>query len=208
MTFAQTLAAHPLIAILRGITPEEAPAIGDALLDAGVRILEVPLNSPRPFESIAILARRCGAAALVGAGTVMSAEDVVRVAEAGGRLAISPHLDPAVVAAATAAGLIAIPGAFTPTEIFAALRAGADAVKLFPAELVGPEGLRAMRAVVPPEVALIPVGGVSAATMPAWRAAGASGFGVGSALYRPGRTAAELAALARDMVTSARVPGD
>ena len=204
MIFAATLATHPLIAILRGITPEEAPDIGDALLEAGVRILEVPLNSPRPFESIGILARRCGAAALVGAGTVMSAEEVARVAEAGGRLAISPHLDAAVVAAAKAAGLAAIPGAFTASEILAALRAGADAVKLFPAELIGPEGLRALRAVVPPAVALIPVGGVSAATMPAWRAAGASGFGVGSALYRPGRRAAEVAALAREMVTASR----
>jgi 2-dehydro-3-deoxyphosphogalactonate aldolase len=200
MTFTDMLAAHPVIAILRGLTPEEAPAIGDVLLDAGVRILEVPLNSPRPFESIAILSRRCGADALVGAGTVMSAADVARVAEAGGRLAISPHLDVAVVAAAKAAGLVAIPGAFTPSEIFAAMRAGADAVKLFPAELIGPEGLRALRAVVPPGVALIPVGGVSAATMPAWRAAGAAGFGVGSALYRPGRAAAEVTALARAMV--------
>lgn len=202
MSFAGTLAARPLIAILRGITPEEAPAIADALLGAGVRILEVPLNSPRPFESIAILARRCGADALVGAGTVMSAEDAARVAEAGGQLAISPHLDPAVVAAAKATGLVAIPGAFTPTEIFAALRAGADAVKLFPAELIGPDGLRALRAVVPAEVALIPVGGVSAATIPAWRAAGASGFGVGSALYRPGRPAPEVAALARSLVAA------
>ncbi|MFN6953459.1 MAG: 2-dehydro-3-deoxy-6-phosphogalactonate aldolase [Acetobacteraceae bacterium] len=204
MILAATLATHPLIAILRGITPEEAPAIGDALLEAGVRILEVPLNSPRPFESIAILARRCGASALVGAGTVMSAEEAAQVAEAGGRLAISPHLDAAVLAAAKAAGLAAIPGAFTASEIFAALGAGADAVKLFPAELIGPEGLRALRAVVPPGVALIPVGGVSAATMPAWRAAGASGFGVGSALYRPGRTAAEVAALAREIVTASR----
>ena len=207
MTFTDMLAAHPVIAILRGLTPEEAPAIGDALLDAGVRILEVPLNSPRPFESIAILARRCGADALVGAGTVMSAEDVARVSEAGGRLAISPHLDVAVVAAAKAAGLVAIPGAFTPSEIFAALRAGADAVKLFPAELIGPEGLRALRAVVPAGVALIPVGGVSAATMPEWRAAGASGFGVGSALFRPGRAATEVAALARAMVGAARPGG-
>lgn len=203
MSFAATLAAHPVIAILRGLMPEDAPAIGDALLGAGVRILEVPLNSPRPFESIALLARRVGAEALVGAGTVMSAGDVARVAEAGGRLIISPHLDVEVVAAAKAAGLTAIPGAFTASEIFAALRAGADAVKLFPAELIGPEGLRALRAVVPAAAALIPVGGVSAATMAAWRAAGASGFGVGSALYRPGRTAEEVAALARGMVRAA-----
>jgi 2-dehydro-3-deoxyphosphogalactonate aldolase len=192
-----------VIAILRGLTPEEAPAIGDALRGAGVRILEVPLNSPRPVESIALLARRFGAEALVGAGTVMSAEDVARVAEAGGRLIISPHLDVAVVAAAKAAGLTAIPGAVTPSEIFAALRAGADAVKLFPAELIGPEGLRALRAVVPAAAPLIPVGGVSATTMAAWRAAGASGFGVGSALYRPGCTPEEVAALARAMVRAA-----
>jgi 2-dehydro-3-deoxyphosphogalactonate aldolase len=203
MSFAATLAAHPVIAILRGLTPEEAPAIGDALLGAGVRVLEVPLNSPRPFESIALLARRCGAEALVGAGTVMSAEDVARVAEAGGRLIISPHLDVTVVAAAKAAALTAIPGAFTVSEIFAALRAGADAVKLFPAELIGPDGLRALRAVVPAGVPLIPVGGVSAATMAAWRAAGASGFGVGSALYRPGRSAEQVLALARGMVRAA-----
>jgi 2-dehydro-3-deoxyphosphogalactonate aldolase len=202
MSFAATLAAHPLIAILRGITPEDAAGIGDALLGAGVRILEVPLNSPRPFESIAILARRCGADAMVGAGTVMSAEDVARVAGAGGRLAISPHLDPAVVSAAKASGLVAIPGAFTPSEIFAALRAGADAVKLFPAELIGPDGLRAIRAVVPAEAALIPVGGVSATTIPAWRKAGASGFGVGSALYKPGRTAEEVAGTARGLVAA------
>lgn len=202
MSFAATLAAHPVIAILRGITPEEALPIGDALLSAGVRILEVPLNSPRPFESIAILARRCGANALVGAGTVTSPEDVARVAEAGGRLAVSPHFAVEVVAAAKAAGLVPIPGAFTPSEIFAALRAGAEAVKLFPAEVMGPEGLRALRAVVPAEVALIPVGGVSAATIAEWRRAGASGYGVGSALYRPGRMAADVAALAREMVAA------
>lgn len=203
MSFDALLAAHPLIAILRGLTPEEAPAIGDALIGAGVRIIEVPLNSPRPFESIALLARRCGPGALVGAGTVMSPEDVLRVADAGGRIAISPHLDHAVVAAAKAAGLVAVPGAFTPSEIFAALRAGADAVKLFPAEAIGPDGLRALRAVVPAQVALIPVGGVSPETISAWRKAGASGFGIGSALFQPGRGAAQLGGLARMMVTLA-----
>ena len=196
MDIPTLLTACPLVAILRGIRPEEAEAIGDVLVEAGLRIIEVPLNSPDPFDSIARLARRLGGQALIGAGTVMRAVDVDRVAEAGGRLIVTPHADPALVRAAKSRGMAAMPGFFTPAEAFSLLDAGADALKLFPAEGGSPAMLRALRAVLPPGTMVLPVGGMDAGTMGAWREAGAAGFGIGSAIYRPGDSAGEVAAKA------------
>lgn len=187
----------PLVAILRGLTPEEAPAIGTALVDAGFRILEVPLNSPRPLESIARLARDFGDRCLVGAGTVLAPSQVDEVARAGGRLIVMPHADASVITAAHDAGLLCTPGVTTPTEAFAALRAGADALKLFPAEQLSPPVLRAWLSVLPSGIALLPVGGITPERMAAYRRAGAAGFGIGSALYAPGMEAAEVARRAR-----------
>ena len=176
----------PVIAILRGIRPDEAEAIGNALYEAGIRVVEVPLNSPNPLESIATLARIFGERMLVGAGTLTDAAQVGDVAGAGGRLIVTPHADVSVVRAATEAGLLAVPGFFNPTEAFALLKAGADAIKLFPAEVLGPPMLKALRAVLPKEAIVIPVGGVDATSIPIWKAAGADGFGAGSSLYKPG----------------------
>lgn len=194
MDIPTLLTACPLVAILRGIRPEEAEAVGDVLVEAGLRIIEVPLNSPDPFDSIARLARRFGDRVLIGAGTVMRAADVDRVAEAGGRLIVTPHADPALVRAAKARGMAAMPGFFTPAEAFSLLDAGADALKLFPAEGGSPAMLKALRAVLPPGTMVLPVGGMDAGTMGAWREAGAAGFGIGSAIYRPGDSAGEVAA--------------
>jgi 2-dehydro-3-deoxyphosphogalactonate aldolase len=202
LSLERTLAACPLIAILRGVRPDEVLAIGEALVDAGFRCIEVPLNSPEPLTSIRRLAGRFGARALIGAGTVMSAADVAAVASAGGRLIVMPHADGTVIRAAKAAGLICLPGVATPTEAFAALSAGADGLKLFPGEMVTPAVVKAMRAVLPAATLLIPVGGVSAATVPAYRSAGASGFGIGSALYAAGRSAADVATAARSLVAA------
>lgn len=182
----------PLVAILRGLVPEEAVEIGEALVAAGFRTLEVPLNSPRPLDSIARLATALGDRAVVGAGTVLTPAEAHAVADAGGRLMVSPNTDAAVIAAARARHMLALPGVFTPTEAFAALAAGADALKLFPAEVAGPAGLKALRAVLPAGTRVYAVGGVSPETIPAWRAAGASGAGLGSALFTPGRSAAEV----------------
>ena len=190
------LAECPLVAILRGLPPTDAEAVGSALVDAGLRIIEVPLNSPDPFRSIELLARRFGDIALIGAGTVMTEADVARVATAGGRLIVTPHADPALARAAKAAGLFAIPGFFTPAEAFALLAAGADALKLFPAEAGSPAMLKALRAVLPAGTPLIPVGGVDAATIPGWQAAGAAGYGIGSAIYKPGDDPATVTAKA------------
>ena len=192
MDIPSLLTACPLVAILRGIRPEEADAIGDALVEAGLRIIEVPLNSPDPFSSIARLAQRLGTRALIGAGTVMRPADVDRVAEAGGRLIVTPHADPALVRAAKAHGMAAMPGFFTPAEAFSLLDAGADALKLFPAEAGSPAMLKALRAVLPPGTMVLPVGGMDAGTMGAWRDAGAAGFGIGSAIYKPGDSAAAV----------------
>jgi len=208
MDLKQILTACPLVAILRGVRPDEVEAIGDVLVAAGLRIIEVPLNSPDPFDSIARLARRVPPGVLVGAGTVMRPADVDRVAEAGGRLIVTPHADSALVRAAKARGLMALPGFFTPAEAFALLDAGADGLKLFPAEAGNPAMLRAIRAVLPPGTLVLPVGGMDAGTMPAWRDAGAAGFGVGSAIYKPGDSAGAVAAKAAALLGIATRPED
>jgi 2-dehydro-3-deoxyphosphogalactonate aldolase len=192
------LARNPFIAILRGVRPDEVEAIADALVEEGIEILEVPLNSPEPLESIRRLAARFGTRALVGAGTVLEAGAARDVALAGGRIAVMPNADAAVVREAKSAGLIALPGFFTPTEAFAMIAAGADALKLFPAEAFAPSVLQAMRAVLPRNVPVLPVGGVQPEHVGRWLAAGAAGFGIGSAIYRPGRTPDEVRDRARD----------
>jgi 2-dehydro-3-deoxyphosphogalactonate aldolase len=194
--------ALPLVAILRGLTPERAEAVGGALVDAGFRIIEVPLNSPDPYRSIATLAERFGDRALIGAGTVLSAEEVRVIADAGGRLVVSPHVDPAVIGAAKAHGLSSTPGVATPSEAFAALAAGADALKLFPGESLPPKVVKAWRAVLPAKVRLLPVGGIVPEAMAAYVAAGANGFGLGSALFKPSMDTADIAANARTFVTA------
>lgn len=186
-----------IIAILRGIRPDEAEAVAAALIEAGIERIEVPLNSPEPFDSIARIARRFGDRALIGAGTVLTVEDVARVRAAGGALVVSPDTNPSVIAAAKAAGMLCFPGVMTPTECFAALRAGADGLKLFPASVLGPAGAAAIRAVLPKGTQLLAVGGAGLDTMAEWRAAGVDGFGIGTALYRPGDSAAVVAARAR-----------
>jgi 2-dehydro-3-deoxyphosphogalactonate aldolase len=207
ITLREALCTCPLIAILRGITPAEASAIGEALVDAGIKVIEVPLNSPQPFDSIAQLARTFGTRALIGAGTVMSSADVARVQAAGGRLIVMPHADVVVIKAAKALGLTVTPGIATPTEAFAALAAGADGLKLFPAEMITPAVVKAIRAVLPPGTLLIPVGGISASNIPAYRLAGANAFGIGSTLYAPGRSAAEVSQIARTLVAAALATG-
>lgn len=196
------LARCPLVAILRGIRPEEAEPVCAALEAAGIAVVEVPLNSPEPLDSIRRLAARFGDRLLIGAGTVTTPAEVEAVARAGGRLIVSPHADTAVVRAAKAAGLLACPGFLTPTEAFALLAAGADALKLFPAEAASPAVLRALLAVLPAGTRLLPVGGMDAGTIPAWRAAGAAGFGIGSALYRPGDDASAVAAKAAALLSA------
>jgi 2-dehydro-3-deoxyphosphogalactonate aldolase len=192
----QAMQQLPLVAILRGIQPSEALAVGQALWDAGWRLLEVPLNSPQPLESIELLARRFPQA-LVGAGTVRTAEEVRQVQDSGGRIIVSPHVDVRVVRATVERGMLSLPGVMTPSEALTALDAGATALKLFPAEAIAPAAVKAMRAVLPAQVQLLPVGGIAPATMAGYRAAGASGFGIGSALYKPGMDAAAVAASAR-----------
>jgi 2-dehydro-3-deoxyphosphogalactonate aldolase len=195
------LSACPLIAILRGLTPQEAPSVGRVLWDAGFRILEVPLNSPRPFESISVL-RKALPNALIGAGTVLNAAQVAQVKAAGGQLVIAPNFNVNVVTAAKAAGLLAIPGVATPTEAFAALAMAADAIKLFPAEMISPAAVKAMRAVLPKESLLLPVGGMGATNMAAYTKAGANGFGIGSSLYSPGKAISKLQRDATDLIAA------
>lgn len=194
----------PLVAILRGLRPDEAVEVGGALAGAGFRILEVPLNSPDPCASIRRLVDELGDGYLIGAGTVLDPARVRDVAEAGGRLIVMPHADTAVIRAAKQAGLFCVPGVATPTEAFAALAAGADALKLFPAEQFAPAVLKAWRAVLPKDVAVLPVGGIAPDNMAPWLAAGAAGFGIGSSLYAPGRPAADVAARARDFAEAWR----
>jgi 2-dehydro-3-deoxyphosphogalactonate aldolase len=191
------LATLPLIAILRGVRPDEAVAIGEALLDAKFRAIEVPLNSPEPLESIAVLAAAFGERALIGAGTVLDAAAIPRIADAGGRLVVMPHADPAIIRAAKARDLLCVPGVATPTEAFGALAASADALKLFPAEAVPPAVVKAWRAVLPKDVWLLPVGGITPERMAPYVAAGADGFGLGSALFQPGLTPAQVAVRAK-----------
>ena len=198
------LAQCPLVAIIRGVTPAEAGAIGHALVDAGIRIVEVPLNSPQPFESIAVLARAIGDRALVGAGTVLDPADVARVRDAGGRVVVSPNTYVPVIGASVAAGMISLPGYFTPSEAFEAIRAGATGLKLFPAEALSPKVLKAQKAVIPKEVPVLVVGGVAPDSMEPWLEAGAAGFGLGSGLYKPGQSAEETARKARAYVEGAR----
>jgi len=198
----QALAELPLVAILRGLAPENALAVGQVLIDAGFRIIEVPLNSPRPFESIALLATAFGTPALVGAGTVLRTEDVARVKAAGGRLIVMPHGDIAIVREAKRQGLICVPGVATPTEGFTALGAGADGLKMFPAEAMPPAVVKAWRAVFPPETLLLPVGGIAPERMAEYLAAGASGFGLGSALFAPNLTPAAVRDRADAFVTA------
>jgi 2-dehydro-3-deoxyphosphogalactonate aldolase len=187
--FEAAFARLPLVAILRGVRPDEIEAIGEALVEAGFSLIEIPLNSPDPLESIARLARRLGERAVVGAGTVLRVEQVAAVRAAGGTLIVSPNCDTTVIGATVAAGMASLPGIFTPTEALAALAAGATALKLFPAEAVGPPVLKAMRAILPAGTRVLPVGGVDASNMASWRSAGAAGFGLGSSLYVPGDTA-------------------
>ena len=196
MEVMEWLRKCPIVAILRGVRPEEVEAVGDALVGSGVCILEVPLNSPEPVESVRRLAARFGDRALVGGGTFRREAEVEAVARAGGRLLVTPHADPTLVRAAKARGMVAMPGFLTPAEAFALLDAGADALKLFPAEAGGPAMLRALRAVLPPGTPLLPVGGVDATSLPSWREAGAAGYGCGSSLYKPGDTPEAVASKA------------
>jgi 2-dehydro-3-deoxyphosphogalactonate aldolase len=200
------LAECPLIAIIRGVTPNESEAIGAAIFEAGIRIIEVPLNSPDPLASIERLARRFGETALIGAGTVLDPADVVRVRDSGGRIIVSPNIFAPVIEAAVAEGLVSLPGFFTPSEGFAALRAGATGLKLFPAEGAAPAVVRAQRAVLPKAVPLLVVGGISPDNMQPWIEAGANGFGLGSGLYVPGQSAEATAAKARAYVEGVRRP--
>ena len=198
--FDQYFAQCPLIAIIRGVTPAEVEEIGDALFEAGIRIIEVPLNSPEPLKSIKKLANRFGDRALVGAGTVLEARQVAEVKAAGGQLIVSPDTNVQVISAAVAAGLVSCPGYFTPSEAFTALAAGAHALKLFPAEAATPSVVKAQRAVLPKEVPVLIVGSVKPDMMGRWLAAGANGFGLGSGVFRPGNSAVEVLANARAYV--------
>jgi 2-dehydro-3-deoxyphosphogalactonate aldolase len=202
--FTDAMARLPLVAILRGITPAEAPAILDVLIGEGFLLIEAPLNSPEPYESIRVMRAIAPPGALVGAGTVKTVVEVEAVAEAGGDLIVTPHADVAIIAAAKARGMIALPGVATPTEAFAALGAGADGLKAFPAEMITPVVVKAWRAVIPASVPILPVGGITPENMEPYLAAGANGFGLGSALYRPGDGPARVAKKAAAFVTAWR----
>lgn len=207
MTLRDAMAELPLIAILRGITPDEAEPIGAALVEAGFRLIEVPLNSPEPFRSIEVLAKHFSGAALIGAGTVMSPEAARKTVEAGGKLIVMPHSDAAVIRAAKTAGAWCLPGVATPTEGFAALAVGADGLKLFPGEALPPAVVKAWKAVFPPDVPLLPVGGITPERMADYVAAGAAGFGIGSALYKPGVAAGEIVLRAASFTQAWRAIG-
>ena len=207
MTFASYLERLPLVAILRGVRPDEVLPIGHALVDEGFAIIEVPLNSPSPLESLRVLADALGDRALVGAGTVTTVAQVDEIELAGGRIVVMPHSDPAVVRAVRAAGLVCMPGIATPTEGFAALANGADALKLFPAELLSPAVLRSMRSVFPGDTKFFPVGGITPHNMKGFVEAGASGFGLGSALYKKGDDVDTVRSNAREFVRCWRALG-
>lgn len=191
------MASLPLVAILRGLKPQDAPAALEALISGGFKLIEIPLNSPDPLASIAAMRRLAPPDVLIGAGTVLSVDQVGAIADAGGELVVSPNMNADVIAVAKARGLVALPGVATPTEAFAALAAGADGLKAFPAEALPPVVIKAWRAVIPTEVAILPVGGIAPETMAAYVKAGATGFGLGSALYKAGMAASEIAERAK-----------
>lgn len=193
---------RPIIAILRGIAPSEAVEVSSALIQAGITRIEVPLNSPDAFGSIEAILRVHGEAGLIGAGTVLTTEDVARLAGMGARLVVSPDCNPEVIAATKTAGMLSFPGVFTATECFAALRAGADGLKIFPASIMGPAGIAALKAVLPKACPVYAVGGAGASNLGEWLHAGATGFGIGTALYRPGDDAATVAAKASALVAA------
>lgn len=200
--FDAAFASCPLIAILRGVRPDEVVAIGEELVTAGFTLIEVPMNSPDPLDSVARLVAALGDRAMIGAGTVLTVDQVAAMRDAGGRMVISPNTNIDVIRASTAAGLVSLPGIATPSEALAALDAGATALKLFPAEAASPTILKAMRAILPSELRILPVGGIVPEGMAPWRQAGAAGFGLGSALYKPGMTSGEVGARARAFVAA------
>ncbi|WP_421726608.1 2-dehydro-3-deoxy-6-phosphogalactonate aldolase [Bauldia sp.] len=193
---------RPLVAILRGLKPDEAEPVLDVLIEAGIGLIEVPLNSPDPLVSIAAMAEPAGDRAVVGAGTVLTVDDVTAVAAAGGRIIVSPNANPAVIAATKAAGLASFPGVFTATEAHVAIDAGADALKFFPADLLGPGGIKAIATILPPRVPLLAVGGVGASNMGDYLAAGVVGFGIGTNLFKPGMITAEVGRRAVEIVAA------
>ncbi|MDA7425940.1 2-dehydro-3-deoxy-6-phosphogalactonate aldolase [Thalassococcus lentus] len=194
--------SREIIAILRGITPQEAPAMAEGLLEAGFDKIEVPLNSPDPFDSIAAMLAVANGSGMIGAGTVLSPDDVLRLGQIGAQMVVSPDMNPRVIVATKQAGMASYPGVMTPTEAFAALRNGADGLKFFPAGLVGTSGIKAMRAVLPPETKTYAVGGVGPENFAQWFEAGVTGFGIGTGLYVPGRSREDVLARARDMVAA------
>jgi 2-dehydro-3-deoxyphosphogalactonate aldolase len=202
MRFEDAAKACGIVAILRGVTPDEVAGIGDALHDAGVRVVEVPLNSPEPFRSIATLAARFQNRMVVGAGTVLDVDSVDRLKSAGGQISVSPDCNPQVIARAVESGMVPLPGVFTPTEAFTAVRAGARHLKLFPAEAASPKTVKAWKAVLPRDVSVYAVGGVTPANMKDWADAGCSGFGIGSNIYKPGMSAEDVAKAARAFVAA------
>jgi 2-dehydro-3-deoxyphosphogalactonate aldolase len=205
--FLEALAAFPVVAILRGVRPQEVVAVTEALVAEGVRIVEVPLNSPEPLRSIEALATTFAGRAIIGAGTVLTTDDVEKVAAAGGRLIVSPNTNVDVVAATKRAGLVSAPGFLTPSEAFAAIAAGADVLKLFPGEAVTPAIVRALSAVIPATHPMLLVGGVAADTIDRWKGSPIAGFGIGSSLYKPGDDPATVGAKARAFATALRAAG-
>ncbi|WP_105384013.1 2-dehydro-3-deoxy-6-phosphogalactonate aldolase [Neorhizobium alkalisoli] len=204
MTFEEALKACNLVAILRGITPGEVEAVGETLIAAGWRIIEVPLNSPEPLKSIEKLVKRFGEQAIIGAGTVLTPSQVADVAATGSRVIISPNANPEVIRATRAAGMVSLPGVATPTEAFAAIEAGATGVKAFPAESIPPLIIKAWKAVLPKEIPVLAVGGVTPENMTAYSQAGAAGFGIGSSLYKPGTDLATIAERAKKFIEAMR----
>jgi 2-dehydro-3-deoxyphosphogalactonate aldolase len=202
MTLDEALNASGIIAILRGVTPQEAVSVGQVLFDAGIRIVEVPLNSPDPFTSIAALAKAFGPRMVVGAGTVLSVQDVNMLKDHGGQISVSPDANPEVIARARAVGMEPLPGVFTPTEAFSAIRAGASHLKLFPAEATSPATVKAWKAVLPKHVQVHAVGGVTASNMGEWLACGVTGFGIGSSLYKSGKSLKDVSAAAVELVSA------